>query len=76
VSKGLKNSLKVIIYLKETVRITGVERKLFAKEFHDCLVRINPDFRMVEAGIKFNFIFEFKNEPKNLYKNSKFNYFL
>lgn len=76
VNSGLRNLLKVVVFMRPNKKLNSKEYGIFAKEFKSNLIEINPDFKMVGTGINFDFIFEFKNEVKQDYKGGKFNYFL
>ena len=74
--EGLRNILKIIVYLKIGKKISRKEEEYFNKEFNNNLLEVNPDFKMVSKGIRFSFKIEFTYEPNIKYTSGKFNYFI
>jgi hypothetical protein len=73
---GLKNILRLEIYLKEGMSVSQKQQEEFQKEFYRNLIHVNPDFKMVSSGISFSFNIEFCEEPEIKYKGGKFDYFI
>lgn len=74
--RGLKNTLKIVIYLAKDKTVALAEKKQFDKEFIKYLAEVNPDFKMVSTGIKFVFDIQFVSETSVEYKGGKFDYIL
>ncbi len=75
--KGLKNRLNLVVYLKDGYEMTKLESRQFIREFYKHLMKVNPDFRMVQKGIKIErFRVEFPIEDPNWVKLGKFRHFI
>ena len=57
--------------------MTKAEQEFFIDEMYKNLLKVNPDFRMVQQGIKIErFKVKFLPDDPNKYKSGKFKYFL
>lgn len=75
-SEGLKNKLKMIIYLKNGKNMSVKDSNFFSKEIYENLAKVNQDFRMVTQGITIGLNIIFEHDDPLKYKSGKLKHFL
>lgn len=77
-TEGLRNRLKVRVFLKPGEVLSEKDKELFAEEFYASLLEANNDFSMIQSGTTIEpFEFEFTDAvDETAYVNSKLKYFL
>ncbi len=75
--RGLKNRLKLIVYLKPNKKMHKAEKEEFIDELYINLVKVNADFRMIQQGISVErFNVKFLPDSEDKFKHGKFKHFL
>lgn len=75
-SKNHKYGLKIIIYLKNKIKLNRRKSVLFKKEFTNNLITVNKDFRYIYETSKLKLKFYFKPDDPYKFKSAKLKYFL
>lgn len=74
---GLKNRLKLLVYLKKGEKVDEDEKADFVDELYENLSKVNADFRMIQRGISIEkFHVEFLPDSEDRYQHGKFKHFL